>query len=222
MPFSINGVGTGLVKASKARTVEGYVQYDAVEAFMLLYLPLIPYKAIHVLGIWNDGYQSEKYQSFQLKSSGRLIAKALLNGWSNWLLFVFSFVIPVLGFALSTMSRPLTLEDWMFLSTSIFLWLVGVILKMIWYVMNGADEHIKDIIGPHELGTSDPFDWPDEVAQKIIHNIQETSAGTTLFDKAKEAYTAGDKANAMFYLRLVMRVDRRPVVVELYQAIVQG
>ena len=49
MPFSMNGIGTGLFAASRKRKNNGNTQFDALEAGMFAFLPLIPFKALHVL-----------------------------------------------------------------------------------------------------------------------------------------------------------------------------
>ncbi|MBI4751902.1 MAG: hypothetical protein HY774_25740 [Acidobacteria bacterium] len=216
MPYSVNGVGTGLIKASKERNIDGCIQYDAIEAFMLFYIPIIPYKAIHVLAIWQAGYEQEKYQSIKLKSSSRLVAKGMLNGWGNVLLIFGGGAFLFFSFVTLTMSRPSNIKDYMFLSGMMGLFLIGVFCKAAWYLLNDTDERIKNIIGPHDLGTSDPFDWPDEIAQSVIKHLVAGANGQTLVEIANQALAEQNRAKAMFCVRLAMRGGQNPAAQKLF------
>lgn len=216
MPHSVNGVGTGLIKASKERNIDGCIQYDAIEALMLFYIPIIPYKAIHVLAIWQAGYEQEKYQAVKLKPSSRLIAKGMLNGWGNVLLIFGGGAFLLFSFVTLTMSRPSNIKDYMFLSGMMGLFLIGVFCKAAWYFMNNTDERIKDIIGPHDLGTSDPIDWPDEIARIAIKNLMTEAHGLPLTSIAQQAITERKMSKAMLCVRLAMRGGQNPVAQKLF------
>lgn len=216
MPHSVNGVGTGLIKASKERNIDGCIQYDAIEALMLFYIPIIPYKTIHVLAIWQAGYEQEKYQAIKLKPSPRLIAKGMLNGWGNVLLIFGGGAFLVFSFVTLTMSRPSNIKDYMFLGGMMGLFLIGVFCKAAWYFMNDTDERIKDIIGPHDLGTSDPIDWPDDIAQSVIKHLVAEANGQTLVGIANQALAERNRAKAMLCVRLALRGGQNPVAQKLF------
>ncbi|HMV99606.1 MAG TPA: hypothetical protein PKZ53_09185 [Acidobacteriota bacterium] len=216
MPHSVNGIGTGLVKASRERKIDGYVQFDAIEALILFYIPIIPYKAIHVLSIWQDEHGGEKYDSIQLRPSGRFIAKAMFNGWGNVLLIFAGITLLIAGWAFISMSRPMNIKDWMCLGGLTTAFIGGFFCKSIWYLMNETDERIKDIIGPHDLGTSDPVDWSDEIAQSVIKHLMAEANGQTLVGIANQALAEQNRAKAMLCVRLAMRGGQNPVAQKLF------
>jgi hypothetical protein len=215
MPHSINGVGTGLVRASKRRDVEGYKQFDAVEAVIFLLMPIIPYKVVHVLSIWPHG-MGEQFQAIRLKPSLRIVAKAYLNTWGNGLIIAGGVLTAVMGFVLATMDRPVNEGDWAFLITVSACLAVGVVLKLAWTALDRSDERIKDVIGPHELGTSDPYYWPDEIAQPATEGVLEGESSSSLVDVAERLLTGGDRSKAMLCLRLAMRDQRDLRTQELF------
>lgn len=216
MPHSVNGIGTGLVKASRERKIDGYVQFDAIEALILFYIPIIPYKAIHVLSIWQDEHNGEKYESIQLRPSRRLIAKAMFNGWGNVLLVFAGITLLIAGWAFVSMSRPMNIKDWMCLGGLTAAFIGGFLCKSIWYLMNETDERIKDIIGLHDLGTSDPIDWPDEIARSVIKNLMTEANGLPLTSIAQQAITERKMSKAMLCVRLAMRGGQNLVAQKLF------
>jgi hypothetical protein len=222
MPSSINGIGTGIVTASKKRTVDGHIQFDAIQAVVFLFLPLVPYKAIHVLSIRQSGGEGQQYQSIDLRPSFRVIFKAFLNGWGNVLLFAGGVGLPLIGLAFATMARPMNQSDWTFLTIVIVVLALGVVAKLLWFVIDARDQRIRAIMGPHELGTSDPFDWTDETAATAREGILKQQELPTLIDVAAKFHNEGDSAGAMFYVRLAMRCEPGPEVDALFAQILAG
>jgi hypothetical protein len=204
MPHSVNGIGTGLVRASKARHVEGYKQFDAVEAVIFLLMPIVPYKVVHVMSIWGEG-QGERYQAIRLRPSLRIIAKAFLNAWGNGLAIFGAGMGLLAGFAFLTMDRPVNQTDRTFLIIALACFVAGVLSKLAWMALNRSDERIKDVIGAHELGTSDPYYWADDVAQPAAEALLEEESCSSLVDLAERLLTSGDRSKAMLCLRLAMR-----------------
>lgn len=216
MPYSVDGIGTGLVKASRVREVDGCTQYDAIEAFMFCFIPLIPYKAIHVLAIWDSGYQSEKYQSIVLKPSSHLVTKGMLNGWGNVLSIFGGSLFVFLCFATLTMSRPTNMKDYLTLGGLLITCLIGLTCKTAWYYLNEPDERIKDLLGAHAFGTSDPIHWPDEIARSVIKNLMTEANGLPLTSIAQQAMIERKTSKAMLCVRLAMRGGQNPVAQKLF------
>jgi hypothetical protein len=161
MPTSVNGFGTGLISASKKRNNGGAVQFDAIEAFMLAYLPIIPYKAIHVLSMQHGGF-SERYQFAPLRLSGRLILRAFLKRWGTLLMCFGAVFLGIFGAATMTMARPFTATDRSCLIAFALMLVAGILGTLAWYAVSRTDERIKDVLGPHRYGTSDPLYWSEE------------------------------------------------------------
>jgi len=219
MPSSINGIGTGIVTASRKRDVGGHTQFDAIQAVVFLFLPLIPYKAIHVLSIRQAGAEGQQYQSIDLRPSFRVIFKAFLNGWGNVLLFAGGVGLPLIGLAFATMQRKMNQSDWTFLTIFIVVLALGVVAKLLWFAIDARDQRIRAIIGPHELGTSDPCDWTDATATAAREGILEQQELPSLVEVAAKHRSEGDVAGAMFYVRLAMRCEPGPEAEALFAQI---
>ncbi len=204
MPSSINGFGTGLVRASRRRKIGEHTQFDAVEALMLAFLPVIPYKAIHVLSIWQAGYEREGYQAVPLRITGRLVLKAFLNRWGNVLCWIGGGMAALLSLIFPTMSRPFNQTDADFLIALGAMLAAGIVCKLLWVALCRGDERIRDAIGPHQFGSSDPLDWPHETAQAVAGSILKQESARSLVDVARRATDAGERAKAIFCLRVAM------------------
>lgn len=202
MPTSYNGFGTALVRASKKRTVDGHVQFEAVEALVAAYFPLVPYKVIHVL----QGDSSiDEYHSITLSRGGRIIVKAYLSGWGNLLMFFAGLMTAIFAFATYTMERPFTRTDATFLLSGTAVLVFGVVLKFVWLRLDAKDEQIKDIIGVHALGTSDPIYWPEQIAIPFTNDLLTQHGATSLDEIAQKAMSTGEQSLAMLCTRVAMR-----------------
>lgn len=200
MPFTVNGIGTGLVSVSSKRNVNGLMQYDAMEAVVFLFMPLIPYKMLHILSM-----QGDQYRSMPLRWSSRLFLKGMCNGWGNGLLLVGGGMSLLLGIIFPTMERAMKQDDWIMVGVFGCAFVLGVILKGLWYLLDGRDRRIKEIIGSHDVGSSDPFDWPDDVARTFVEAILKQDGKSSLMAVADACTAKGEPAKAMLCLRLAQR-----------------
>lgn len=206
MPFSANGFGTGLVRLSRKRTVNGCVQFDALEAVTAAHCPLVPYRVVHVLAIWADGgSMGEQYQRVALRPAPRLILKGFLNGWGNMLSLFGALIGAIAGLATATMERPFTATDATFLTVFVLMFVIGVACKIAWLVLDNADERVKNAIGPHDLGSSDPLYWPQDIAQEAGARLCQQEGTSNLVDAAHKASARGDLAQAALCARLAMQ-----------------
>ena len=71
--------------------------------------------------------------------------------------------------------------------------------------MTAKDERIKNLVGPHALGTSDPRDWKSEQADAVAQAMLQEESSTSLVDVAHKAIKAGNQSQAAFCLRLALR-----------------
>lgn len=218
MPFSANGFGTGLVRLSRKRTVNGCVQFDALEAVTAAYCPLVPYRVVHVLAIWADrGSMGEQYQRVALRPAPRLILKGFLNGWGNVLLFFGALMGTIAGIITATMERPVTTTDATFLTVFVVMFIIGAACKIAWLVMDNADERVKNAIGPHDLGSSDPLYWPQDIAQEAGATLCQQEGTSNLVDAAHKASARGDLAQAALCARLAMQYRTNEPARALFQ-----
>ncbi len=221
MPRSFNGIGTSLVRISKKRQVAGHIQFDAIEAFVVLFCPLVPYKTLHVLSWRQVDAEQERYDAFTLRPAARLIAKGFLNGWGNNLFFFAGAMAAIASFATATMDRPFNATDRAFLTVLWSLFAIGIAAKLMFLVLNRADERIKDLIGPHDLGTSDPYYWPDEMIHKAIASIRDSQDQRPLESIAEDSLRQGDASTAMYLTRIGMRSESPTPFLELFDRLKQ-
>src|SRR4051794_3035468 len=73
MPMTINGFGTSVCGS---RGNVGWGSFDAMEWLVALYMPLIPYKAIHTFD-WNG----EQYRAIPIRWSFGLMVRTFLGRW---------------------------------------------------------------------------------------------------------------------------------------------
>ena len=221
MPSTVNGIGTSLVRISKKRRVEGHLQFDGVEAFVILYCPLFVYRTVHVLSLWRDDPEKDKYQALPLRSSAKLIAKGFLNGWGNSLMFFAGLMGVFVSVASAMMDRPFNATDQAILIVLWSLFALGVAAKITFIVVNRPDERIKDLIGPHDLGTSDPYYWPDQVIHNAIASTRDSHDQQPLLAIAEDSLRQGDVATATYLTRLGMRSQSPTPFLELLERLKQ-
>jgi hypothetical protein len=207
MPVAIKGCGTGLVAASRKRKHDGQTQFDAIEAGMIFYFPFLPYKAMHVIEtppVKANGYR-EHYQFVPLRMSARLIARAFMNRWGN----ILGMVAPaaLFGFccSMANMDRPFMQRDRENLAILVIMLLVGVACKLAWLVLTQKDEKIKDLLGFHANGSSDPWDWLPDQAEAATRAMTQEETSSSLVEVARRAIQAGNRSKAAFCIRLAMR-----------------
>jgi hypothetical protein len=207
MPSSVNGCGTGLFAASRKRKHEGRTQFDAIEALMFCYLPFVPYRALHVLDIQavKDFTCKEQYQFVPLRMSFRLILKAFLNRWGTCLGLFGGLSLCVCLYANMTMQRPVVHSDWIFYMICAAIFGFGIACKIAWWLLTRKDEKIKDLMGFHVRGSSDPMDWQSDDADAVTQAILQHESSSSLVDAARRIMKTGDRSNAAFCLRLAMR-----------------
>ena len=209
MPSTYNGIGTTLIKASKAYPSNG--QFDAIEAFVVLNFPLVPYKAVHVLS-----HEGDRYRSFDLKSSSFIYLKGIVNGWANNLMF---FSIPatiICAIAMATMDREVGAFDYWIWTVLISAIVIGVMLKFLWIILDMKSRAIKSIIGPHELGTSDPFDWSDALANTERRRALDERPDCASLVEIGRGYQHDNQSMAMCLARLAMRTGEEVEAQKLY------
>src|SRR5262245_10839853 len=99
MPASINGIGTSFcgyaapIRWEKAGMMGGGTEdHDAMECFVVAFLPLIPMKAVHTFN-----WSGSQCRMIPLKRSGALLAAAMLRPWLMGIFIVSAFAILISG-----------------------------------------------------------------------------------------------------------------------------
>jgi hypothetical protein len=211
MPSSVNGVGTSLFAASRKRKNNGQTQFDAIEAMMFMFLPVVPYKALHVLNIQPDESSAlgKRYRSIPLRMSSRLVFRVFLDCWGNFVALVGGTVLgSVLGLMIA--EGRTGINDWDILAVAAVVFFVGVGCKTTGRILTRRSERIKDVIGPHALGSSDPWDWKSDLVQSASEAMLQQESLPSLIEVARRAMKTGNRSQAMFCVRIAMR-DRNNI-----------
>lgn len=223
MLFSVNGVGTQLVGASRVRRLGPCRQYDAVESVVFLFLPLIPYKGLHVLAEWGDAKDSAKsrFQSVPLKFTAKLALTACLRRCGCLLMFLGCFASVPAGIGLATMDREFTDTDRNFLFGAGGLALFGLLLWLCYFALARNGERIKDILGAHDLGHLDPFDLQADLATAVATAL-ENSHHAALEEIADQELANKNFPKAMFVTRLCQNLRPSSRADQLFAQLIQS
>jgi hypothetical protein len=212
MASAINGCGTQIIPASQERVSNGKTQFDAIGVVSFFYCPLFPYRAFHAIDFQPEEcdvgvHEQYQYQLIPLRMSLRLVAKAFMKSWAGCMFFMGGLMTLMTIFALfASVKQDHALL--VFTGISAALLATGGVLKLGWLRLSRKDERIKDILGPHSGGYSDPYDWKSEAAEAVIEDIFANNSQSSLVDIAIQAIANGNHSDAMFCLRLAMRAPK--------------
>lgn len=203
MSGTINGIGTTVCPGRGEiswtpgpwylRTSD-YTDYDGVECFCVLFLPIIPFKCIHVFA--REGqFMGERYRTVPLRWSWSLIARAFAKRW----LYV---LIP-----LGVVTSCYLFVDMIILGIAgVVMVITGIIAWILLSKTDQRDRDIRRIKGPSELGSSDPVTWPED----FLANFKDSRSilGTATFSAAaRGALTRNEFARAMQAARYCAAVE---------------
>src|SRR5712671_1395797 len=169
MPFTFNGIGTALRGYSSPIfwTKPGMLglgktaDHDAMECFVLLYLPIVPLRAVHTFA-----WTGNRYRVLPLRGAGRL----LLNLYGRVLAMslmgagLLSLIFAVTDAFSGRHQGPKAVEG---VGVAV---LVGALGYGALRWLRSRDARTRDVrlvIGPHEAGSSDPALWSADVLAKV-------------------------------------------------------
>jgi len=212
VPQSFQGVGTTYyggaapIHWQKPETIAIPADHDAIECVILLLLPIFPLKAFHTFQ-----WQLRECKTIPIKRSPALVVRALLRPYLIILTWVSGFMTAVtLGgmvYSYFFLNRPFNdlvpkREAWDFilLAWGTFLLSQGF-LWMLRYLYHRSRD-IRLVIGPHELGSSDPATWNFTPSAEEIGGVG--------VEASYKALAEGQFSRAMYCARaLVLMGDRR-------------
>ena len=177
MPGTINGIGTHYCgKAAAIRWPKpghvgilssGEPDHDVVECLVVCFLPLVPLKAWHTYR-----WEGTVHQRIEIRRSGTLLLRAMLR---NYLL-----VLLPASLLLAVCCGIHVADDWARLGGKVWRTdvgiglLAGVVLfpsaLLQWLSLRAQDRRNRDIrlvLGPHDLGSSDPASWTQETLSAV-------------------------------------------------------
>jgi hypothetical protein len=208
MPYTVNGIGTSVCRARGdilwdptrlPAPMNSTHDGDAVECFVLLYLPLIPLRAVHTFD-WNGN----QYRSIPIRFGLGLFARAFLRRVTA-IAMVFLF-FAALGV---TFAKNETTEQK--LQMAPYLGAVAVALLASHLLLQSTDRRNKDIryvLGQHGAGSSDPATWKPDMLSRMS-SPQQLYGTLTFAEAAAQSLQQGHLARAMWAARLCAALEDR-------------
>src|SRR4051812_32113183 len=140
MPQTINGIGTAVCKAGGDVWGDSY---DALECFVIAFLPIFPYAAYHTFG-WNG----TQYRRVPIRFRMGLVMQAYLRAWRWSLLLVPFFAV--------LMALHGTLFEWA-IAGGVVVFFGCVFAGMTWglRLLERRTCDIRRVLGGHPLGSCD-------------------------------------------------------------------
>ncbi|MCA8996046.1 MAG: hypothetical protein KDA80_03655 [Planctomycetaceae bacterium] len=209
MPYTINGFGTTICAARgqmswhKKGSFEA-TDYDAIECVCALYLPLIPFRAIHVFGKSSQG-TGYNYHQVPIQWSWGLVLRAFIARWL-WVPFAIGAFLGVFqGFDIMEGKGGAKPELIATIAGLIGFSLLG------WWLLKITDRRNRDlrrIMGPSEVGSSDPATWNNTLLDSLPDPQQ--LVGATSFEAAiSRLKSEGHFGRAMLAARLCVATEDR-------------
>lgn len=215
MPYTINGIGTNLCKA---RGVTPWGDCDAVECFTFLYVPILPFKAVHTYN-YSTGRpialgDSATYQQMPIRWSLSLLFGAFARRWFGIIGFAGGMMLFVAAFGWwdyftkddpAKVASGLALASWL---TSIGLVFLLAGLALLWLMKQFDRRHvnIRYVLGCHAFGSSDPVHWPSTLLE-TLPGPQAIFNAPSYAQAVEEALNLGDWTGAMWAARLCTALE---------------
>jgi hypothetical protein len=194
MPFTFNGIGTSLsgnfapIHWQKPSWLGPQADHDAVECFVVLYLPIIPLRAVHTFS-----WSGNQYKMVGLRQTGALLLHVYLR-----FLGLLLTVIGIVGLAVAAIATvDSARRGWAGaqagVTVALILGLPGFGLLRWLRTRHARTRDIRLVIGPHHAGSSDPALWH----QQVLDQVRPTPIGD-----AQAALGKGRFDEAMFIARI--------------------
>jgi len=191
MPYSINGIGTQVIKG---RGECKFGNFDAIECIVFLYMPIFPIRAVHTF-CW----LGPEYKSIPIKQSFDLISRVFLGRWLCALPFVIGGALSFVGIA-QIFSRHEISSD---IVNGLLFLIVGAICKYWLFATDMRTKAIRDILGNHDFGSSDPATWTNEFL-KLLRSSEEVCGEASDSAAAEHFLKEGQFREAMWHARVTV------------------
>ena len=206
MPFTVNGVGTSTCGA------RGFVKWpglgqadrDACECFVVLYLPVLPFKPIHAFD-WNGN----AYRAIPIRWSMGIFARVFARAWLGWLPAIAAALLATFAVVeFNERHGPKPMFEYERAAAALAAAVVAATTFLVLGKMDRRDVAIRRALGRHEFGSSDPADWIGDLA-KAIKPGHEREVGLSYADSARKALTERQFSRAMWDARLCCLLEGR-------------
>jgi hypothetical protein len=197
MPFSMNGVGTSV---SGSRGDIGWGSHDAMECFVIFFMPIFPYKAMHTFD-WNG----DQYRAIPIRWSWDLVLRTYVKPWS-WGMIAISAVLFFIAFLEASKGKGNLL---VLAAVGAVLLGFGVLGLVLLHYTDQRNKAIRRVIGGITIGTCDPANLKGDLLKQMTGDTK-ILYGTDTFAAAVEPQLAkGALAQAMWAARMAVAVEDR-------------
>ncbi|HUJ28830.1 MAG TPA: hypothetical protein VLW85_22570 [Myxococcales bacterium] len=165
MPFTFNGIGTALsgysapIQWKKPSLFGPKADHDAMECFVVLYLPIIPLRAVHAFN-----WQGTRYRVLPLRRTFGMILHTYLRPLGLLLTGIGIVMLALGAVGAATEGRQGALAG---IAAGAVVGLLGFATLRWLRSRDARTRDVRLVIGPHEAGSSDPALWSKEVLDKL-------------------------------------------------------
>jgi hypothetical protein len=178
----------------------GDADCDSVECLVVMYLPVLPFRAVHTFD-WNG----TQYRFVPIRWSAGLVFRAFLRRWCY---------VPMVA---AIIMGCFTYEAWKemdgdsFATYSVVTASLAALGPLGWWLLAVTDRRtkaIRRVLGPHEVGSSDPATWPSGMLAAV--DDPKTFCGTSTYAEGVAAQLkANSPVKAMWAARLSTALEDR-------------
>jgi len=151
MPLTVNGIGTAICSGRAFVKWGGPADCDGMECLVVLFLPILPYKAVHTFG-----WEGTNYRAIPIRWSWGLVAATYARRWL-WLPPVAAMIAGFIAIGEARRSGP---GPAVVIGAAALV--VFALTAICYWLLRRADHRAADIrrvLGPHQFGSSDPATW---------------------------------------------------------------
>src|SRR5262245_58653188 len=201
MPATIHGIGTSYCFARGSGMRGG----DALECFVVVFMPIVPFKAVHLYGE-TANFLGSSFRAIPIRLSITLLLRVYLLYWMAFPLVIGVAMAVICTIELLTKGSldhyaPFFVAGWAITVTCALVYLI------LW-LTDRRTRRIRRVLGRHQYGSSDPGMWTRDLLsgvfspQEMFGKESFSSAVPTLLEK-------GDYQSAMWAARLGVALEDR-------------
>lgn len=195
MAFTMNGVGTSVCCS---RGDVGWGSSDAMECFVVFFLPIIPYRAMHTYD-WNG----QQFRYIPIRWSWDLTLRTFVKPWS-WGVIALGAVLAVIGVVEINRTVSVALG---LLAAGVLFAGVGLLGLLLLHYTDRRNKAIRRVIGGLTIGTCDPAHLTGQLLDQMTGDPRAMYDAETFAEAVEQLLEKGSFAQAMWAARMTVAVE---------------